>query len=513
MEHPRSIIILDFGSQYSHLIARRIREFNVFAEILPYDTPARELERRRPWGVIFSGGPHSVHDDGAPLPDRELLQLELPLLGICYGLQLLAHLGGGSVDTAARHEYGPAQLVRLEPSPLLEGWPDAAPVWMSHGDHLTQEPTGFHPIAASANSPIAVVADEQRRRYGVQFHPEVIHTPHGNRLLRNFVLDICGAVSDWTPEAFVESQVRAIREQCSEGNVILGLSGGVDSSVAAVLLHRALGERLHCIFVDNGLLRLNEAAEVERVFTENIRLPLHVAHAADRFLAELAGIGDPEQKRKIIGRVFIEVFEEEAHHIPDIRWLAQGTLYPDVIESVAQKGPAHTIKSHHNVGGLPEELGLQLLEPLRDLFKDEVRAVGRELGLPAGILNRHPFPGPGLGVRIPGPITAERVKTLQLADDIYISELKEQDWYDRIWQAVTVLLPVRSVGVMGDRRTYEETVSLRAVHSEDAMTANITHLPWELLERVSSRIINEVPGVNRVLYDVSSKPPATIEWE
>jgi GMP synthase (glutamine-hydrolysing) len=513
MEHPRSIVILDFGSQYTHLIARRIREFNVFAEILPCDTPAAEIERLQPWGLIFSGGPHSVYDEDAPLPDPELMQLDIPLLGICYGLQLLALLDNGGVDSAVRHEYGSAQLQTVADSPLLEDFPATATVWMSHGDHLTKLPPGYKVLAESDNSPIAAIADEKRRRYGVQFHPEVAHTSHGDRLLRNFVTSICQADANWTPEAFIVSQIRTIQEQCPEGNVILGLSGGVDSSVAALLLHKALGERLYCIFVDNGLLRLNEAEEVEQVFRDTFKLPLRVAHASDRFLEALAGVAEPEQKRIIIGHQFVSVFEEEARKIPDVRWLAQGTLYPDVIESVSQKGPSHTIKTHHNVGGLPEVLGLQLLEPLRELFKDEVRAVGRELGLPDNVINRHPFPGPGLGVRIPGPISAERVKTLQLADDIYISELQTSGWYDRIWQAIAVLLPVRSVGVMGDRRTYEEVVSLRAVNSEDAMTASITRLPWELLEQVSSRIINEVPGINRVMYDVSSKPPATIEWE
>ncbi|MBL7033101.1 MAG: glutamine-hydrolyzing GMP synthase [Candidatus Delongbacteria bacterium] len=513
MEHPRSIVILDFGSQYTHLIARRIREFNVFAEVLPCDTPAARIAQMQPWGLVFSGSPHSVYDEDAPLPDLELLQLDLPLLGICYGMQLLALLENGSVAQAERHEYGSARLDCTSPSPLLRDFPDSSIVWMSHGDQLTRLPTGYQILAISENSPIALIADEKRRRYGVQFHPEVAHTNHGGQLLRNFVLDICQATPDWTPEAFIENQVKEIKQRCSEGNVILGLSGGVDSSVAALLLHRALGKRLHCIFVDNGLLRLNEAEQVERVFRDTFRLPLQVAQAGDRFLQALAGVAEPESKRVIIGHKFVEIFEEEARRIPDVRWLAQGTLYPDVIESVAQKGPSHTIKTHHNVGGLPAELGLQLLEPLRDLFKDEVRAVGRELGLPPEVINRHPFPGPGLGVRIPGPITPERVKTLQLADDIYISELQAQGWYDRIWQALTVLLPVKTVGVMGDRRTYEEVVAIRAVHSEDAMTASITQLPWELLEKVSSRIINEVPGVNRVVYDISSKPPATIEWE
>ena len=518
-----TIVILDFGSQYTQLIARRVREAGVYCEIHPCTTPTAGVAAMEPIGVILSGGPSSVYDPGAPPLDPAVLELErdgkpVPVLGVCYGLQAIAHALGGAVGRADRREFGRAHLIVDDTDGLFDGVPDGSTVWMSHGDHLTRLPDGFRTIAHTENAPIAAVAAEGRPLYGVQFHPEVVHTEHGRRVLENFVRRVCGATGGWSAASFIEDKTREIREEVGEAHVVLGLSGGVDSSVAAVLLHEAIGDRLHCVFVDTGLLRKNECEEVERTFRQHFHIDLQVVDASERFFRELEGIEDPERKRKIIGGAFIDVFEEATEALTERlgerpRFLAQGTLYPDVIESVSFKGPSATIKSHHNVGGLPEELGFELLEPFRELFKDEVRAVGRELGVPKQIIERHPFPGPGLAVRILGPVVPEHVALLQEADAIFINELKASGLYDKVWQAFAVLLPVQSVGVMGDERTYENACCLRAVTSVDGMTADWAHLPYDFLGRVSNRIINEVRGLNRVAYDISSKPPATIEWE
>jgi GMP synthase (glutamine-hydrolysing) len=522
----QTILILDFGSQFTQLIARRVREAGVYAEILPCTAPLSEIAARRPVGVILSGGPCSVYDEGAPgLPDG-LTDLRrddgspMPLLGICYGLQAMAYAQGGSVERAARREFGRAHLTDEAPGEtLFDGIPDGSTVWMSHGDHLTRLPEGFRVIASTDNAPIAAVRHETRPHYGVQFHPEVVHTAHGARLLENFARLLCGARGDWTPAAFVEEQIEKIRATVGDEDVILGLSGGVDSSVAAVLLHRALGERLTCVFVDNGLLRKDEFEEVQTTFRDAFGIHLEAVDASELFLSRLAGVEDPEQKRRIIGHTFIEVFERATERVASRRgrrpaFLAQGTLYPDVIESVSfTGGPSVTIKTHHNVGGLPEKLGFRLVEPFRELFKDEVRAVGRLLGVPERIIGRHPFPGPGLAIRVLGAVADDALAVLREADAIWLDELRSEGLYEQVWQAFVVLLPVRSVGVMGDYRTYENVVALRAVTSVDGMTADWAHLPHEFLARVSSRIVNEVRGVNRVVYDISSKPPATIEWE
>jgi GMP synthase (glutamine-hydrolysing) len=513
--HRDRILILDFGSQFTQLIARRVREHRVYCEIQPGTISAEAVARWKPAGVILSGGPASVYEPGAPHVDLGVLELGVPVLAICYGLQLLAHGLGGVVEPAEEREYGRALLKLGREDALFAGLPGGAErtVWMSHGDRVLRLPPGFGVLATSGNSPFAAVRHETRPIYGLQFHPEVVHTEGGSELLRNFVHGICGCSDSWTMEAFIDEAVAGVREQVGEGRAVCGLSGGVDSSVAAALVHRALGERLTCIFVDHGLLRAGERAEVERLFGQHLGMRLVSVDASRRFLSALAGVEDPEKKRRIIGHLFIEVFEEEAAKLGSVDFLVQGTLYPDVIESVSVRGPSATIKTHHNVGGLPERMRLRLVEPLRELFKDEVREVGRRLGLPEELVGRHPFPGPGLAVRVLGEVTAERVATLQRADAILIEELRRAGLYDAVWQAFAVLLPVRSVGVMGDARTYDNVVALRCVSSEDAMTADWSRLPHDLLARISSRITNEVKGVNRVVYDVSSKPPATIEWE
>jgi GMP synthase (glutamine-hydrolysing) len=504
-----TIIILDFGSQYTQLIARRIREKHVYCEIIPYNRSLKTL-KQKPRGIILSGGPSSVYAPDAPKPEPDLFEMEVPVLGICYGLQLVAHLLGGEVDRAARREFGHASLHIDDSRDLFINLPDRLDVWMSHGDHITKMPSGFQRIGHTENADIAAIADRSRHIYGIQFHPEVVHTDRGSQILENFIFQICGCSGNWTPQHFIDSSVKKIRNQVKDGRVICGLSGGVDSAVTAKLIHHAVGGQLTSVFVDNGLLRKGEVEEVSRAFSD---LNLVVVDAAAEFLEKLKGVVDPETKRKTIGRTFIQIFENEAEKIGHVDFLAQGTLYPDVIESVSTWGPSSTIKSHHNVGGLPETMKMALVEPLRELFKDEVRAVGQVLGLPDSIRKRHPFPGPGLAVRILGDITRERLDLLREADSIFIEELINAQIYDDVWQAFVVLLPVQTVGVMGDERTYEHAVVLRAVTSSDGMTADWAKLPTELLNRVSNRIINEVRGVNRVVYDISSKPPGTIEWE
>ena len=507
------IVILDFGSQYTQLIARRVRELNVYCEIHPFNKiPELDASVR---GVILSGSPFSVRDEKAPKPDLTAIKGRLPLLGVCYGAQYLAHFYGGEVQSAPSREYGRAMLTVVEPSdPLMQGVPSPTQVWMSHGDTITSVPDTYRVIASTEDVRYAAFRIEGERSWGIQFHPEVYHSTDGITLLRNFVVGICGCKQDWTPESFVETTVRELREKLGDDRVVLGLSGGVDSSVAAVLLHRAIGKNLYCIFVDSGLLRKNEFDSVLESY-KGMGLNVKGVKAHDRFLGDLAGVTDPEKKRKIIGRDFVEVFNEEAIQIKDVKWLAQGTIYPDVVESASAsvKGPAAMIKSHHNVGGLPEEMHLKIVEPLRLLFKDEVRRVGKSLGIDPQLLGRHPFPGPGLAIRILGDITPEKVEILQNVDKIYIDALREWGLYDQVWQAGAILLPVKSVGVMGDERTYESCVALRAVASTDGMTADWVHLPYDFLAAVSNDIINKVRGVNRVVYDISSKPPATIEWE
>jgi GMP synthase (glutamine-hydrolysing) len=514
MDRPLALI-LDFGSQYTMLIARRIRELGVYCEILPCTVGLERVRAIRPRCVILSGGPSSVFDEGAPSFDRALFELGVPVLGICYGEQLTAHLLGGKVEKAAEREYGPAKVTVHKNKGILARFyaDESLDVWMSHGDRVIALPDGFEVLATSPHSPFAAVGDDVRRIYGVQFHPEVHHTPRGKDVLAAFLFDVAQMSSDWSAGVFVDEAIAKVRSQVGGGRAICGLSGGVDSSVAAVLCHRALGGRLTCVFVDNGLLRKGEREQVENVFREQFALDLRVIDASERFLRELHGVTDPEKKRKIIGKVFIDVFDEVAHSIEGVTHLVQGTLYPDVIESVSFKGPSAVIKSHHNVGGLPERMKLSLVEPLRELFKDEVRAVGEAMGLPREVLWRHPFPGPGLGIRCLGDLNKQRLDVLRAADAIVEDELRKNGLYDSVWQCFAALLPVRSVGVMGDERTYDECIAIRAVTSVDGMTADWARLPYDVLSIMSSRIINEVRGVNRVVYDISSKPPATIEWE
>ncbi len=532
-----SIVILDFGSQYTQLIARRVREQNVFSVVLPCTAPVEEIRSHHPLGIILSGGPCSVYDTDAPPADPAVLSLGHPILGICYGLQYIVYHLGGRVVPAGKREYGHAQVTVLENNPLFAGIPATLTAWMSHGDSAEALPDGFHLTAQTSNA-VAGIADPARNIWAVQFHPEVHHTKHGSELLRNFLFNICKAKPDWTPEHFIQSTVAGIRKQVGEsGHAICALSGGVDSSVAAVLVHKAIGDRLTCVFVNNGVLRKDEFHKVQDTMRNKLGLNLVAVDASQRFLAKLAGVTDPETKRKIIGNEFIAVFDDEAARIlrdtllestvggpgtgsqaagseaKSITWLVQGTLYPDVIESSSVKGPSQTIKSHHNVGGLPADMKLKLIEPLRDLFKDEVRRIGRDLQMPEEILQRQPFPGPGLAVRILGEVDAERVALLQEADDIVVTEIKAAGLYRQIWQSFAVLLPIRSVGVAGDQRTYGYTCAIRAVHSEDGMTADWVPLPYEVLKKISDRITNEVHGITRVVYDITSKPPGTIEWE
>jgi GMP synthase (glutamine-hydrolysing) len=511
------ILIVDFGSQVTQLIARRVREEKVYCEIVPFQKADEAFRALRPRGVILSGGPASVLDKDAPLAPKAIYEAGVPVLGICYGEQAMAQQLGGTVEAGHHREFGRAEVLVTEDTPLFEGvWRkgERYPVWMSHGDRVTKPPAGFRVVGTSPNAPISMIADEARRFYATQFHLEVMHTPHGAALLRNFVRKIAGCKGDWTMRAFKEEAIEKIRAQVGEGRVICGLSGGVDSAVAAVLIHEAVGHRLTCVFVDHGLLRMAEAEKVVALFRDSYNIPLVHVEAEDLFLDALAGVTDPEQKRKTIGKLFIDVFEAEAKKIGGAEFLAQGTLYPDVIESVSfTGGPSVTIKSHHNVGGLPERMNMKLVEPLRELFKDEVRALGRELRLPDAFVGRHPFPGPGLAIRCPGEITREKLDILRRADDVYIEEIRRAGLYDDIWQAFAVLLPVRTVGVMGDYRTYDYVVGLRAVTSTDGMTADFYPFDMKFIGHVATRIVNEVKGVNRVVYDVTSKPPGTIEWE
>jgi len=517
MTHAEVVLILDYGGQYSQLIARRVRELGVYSELHPFNVPIDRIRSLNPRGIILSGSPHSVYDHGAPISTPEIFTLGVPVLGICYGLQLIAHQMGGEVDKAARREYGAAELIIDDASDLFSGVEPDGPlglnVWMSHGDHLTGLPKQFEPIAHTANAPICAIRNRARKIYGVQFHPEVIHTPKGKDVLRNFLYRICGCAGGWSSSAFIQNSIQIIRQTVGDGKVICALSGGVDSSVAAALLHQAIGDNLSCIHINNGLMRKDESETVVRTFRDSFRMNLDYVDATDLFLDGLKGVTDPEKKRKIIGRLFIDVFEREAKKIGRVDFLAQGTLYPDVIESTSLKGPSATIKTHHNVGGLPDTMKLKLIEPFRELFKDEVRAVGSDLGLPDDLIWRHPFPGPGLAVRILGEITRDRLEQLREADAVFVDEVKKAGLYRSIWQGFVVLLPVKSVGVMGDDRTYECTVAIRAVSSVDGMTADWFRMPHEVLARISSRITNEVRGINRVVYDISSKPPATIEWE
>ena len=508
-----SIVILDFGSQYNQLIARRVREMGVYAEVVPFHEDIDKILERKPKGIILSGGPASVYAKGAPTLDKRIFDANIPILGLCYGMQLITHLHGGEVERADKQEFGKASLkLDKKDSLIFKNIPDNTIVWMSHADHVNKMAEGFE-IIAHTDSSIAAIENRDKKIYAFQYHPEVTHSEYGFEMLKNFVFEIVGAEKNWSMENYIETTVKEIKEKVGDKKVILGLSGGVDSSVVAMLINKAIGKQLTCIFVDTGLLRKNEAKSVMDVYAQNFDMNIKCVNAEERFLSKLKGVEDPEEKRKIIGKGFIEVFNEEAIKLKDAEFLAQGTIYPDVIESVSVKGPSVTIKSHHNVGGLPEDLNFKLLEPLRELFKDEVRKVGRELGIPDYMVDRHPFPGPGLGIRILGEVTKEKADILREADDIFIEELRKEGLYSKVSQAFVVLLPVKSVGVMGDERTYEYTAVLRSANTIDFMTATWSRLPYEFLEKVSNRILNEVKGINRLTYDISSKPPATIEWE
>jgi GMP synthase (glutamine-hydrolysing) len=511
--HEERILVLDFGSQYTQLIARRVREGKVYSEIFPYNASIEKIKQFRPKGIILSGSPSSVYDPGAPVPDLKVFGLGVPVLGICYGMQLMAYSLGGKVAKAQKREYGKAELIVDKKLDIFKDIPKKTVVWMSHGDRIEKYPADFIPIAHTANSPVAAMANKRKRFYALQFHPEVVHTPLGTKIIRNFVFQLCGCRPLWTMKSFIETTTKEIQEQVGNRKVVCGISGGVDSTVAAVLVHRAVGKQLTCIFVDNGVLRAGEAKKVEQTLRRHFRMNIDCVDASARFLKKLKGVTDPEKKRKIIGNDFIRVFQEEAQKIRGVEFLAQGTLYPDVIESVSFKGPSATIKSHHNVGGLLKKMKLKLIEPLRELFKDEVRVLGRDLDIPEEIINRQPFPGPGLAIRIIGEVTKERCDILRKADTIVWEEIKEAGLYTKLWQSFAVLLPVKSVGVMGDERTYENVIAVRAVNSLDGMTADWSRIPYDVLGTISNRIINEVKGVNRVVYDISSKPPSTIEWE
>ncbi len=518
MQHSELILILDFGSQYSQLIARRVRDLGVYSELHPFNIGIDKIKAMQPKGIILSGGPASVYDSGAPHSTPDLFSLGIPVLGICYGLQMIAYQLGGVVDSSAKHEYGAAEVIIDDTVDLFAGFNGksngaSTVVWMSHGDALTKLPQGFERIAHSRNSPICAIRDKEKKIYGVQFHPEVMHTLKGKEILKNFVFTISQCNGEWNAGSFVDEKIKEIRSTVENENVICALSGGVDSSVLAVLLHEAIGDKLFCIHIDNGLMRKNESEGIVKLYRDTYHFNLDYVDASDIFLTKLKGVTDPEQKRKIIGMTFVEIFEREAKKIGNVGFLAQGTLYPDVIESVSHRGPSHKIKTHHNVGGLPEHMSLKLIEPFRELFKDEVRSVGRLLKLPEKLISRHAFPGPGLAVRVISDVTPEKLKLLREADEIFIDEIRKAGLYETLWQAFAVLLPVQSVGVMGDQRTYENVIALRAVTSVDGMTADWAQLPHQLLAIVSSRIVNEVRGVNRVVFDISSKPPSTIEWE
>lgn len=506
------IIILDFGSQYTQLIARKVRECGVFAEIHPYNIDIKFIEENKPKGIILSGGPSSVYSPDAPKPDANIFHLEIPLLGICYGLQLITYFLGGVVDKAAQREYGRAHFRIIKKNKIFDEVPETSIVWMSHGDRVEKIPRDFEVLGTTENS-ISAIANPAKKIYGLQFHPEVHHTEFGKKILENFVRKVCECKDIWSTKSFIETQIELIKNKVGNEEVILALSGGVDSTVSAVLIHKAIGDKLHCIHIDTGLMRLNESQSVVELFKQNFQIPVHLVNAKEVFLSRLKNVTDPEAKRKIIGQTFIEVFEKEAQKFNNVKWLAQGTLYPDVIESTSVKGPSATIKSHHNVGGLPEKMNLKIIEPFRELFKDEVRKVGLELGVPEWFIERHPFPGPGLAIRIIGEVTPERIEILQKADQIFVEEIKKANLYNQIWQAFAVLLPIKTVGVMGDERTYENVCALRAVTSIDGMTADWYKFPYEVLDKVSNRIINEIKGINRVVYDITSKPPGTIEWE